>query len=129
MCSNSDRKLVEEIRSLLEHGNKYIVLSLALTPFIDTTSIGLIATLFSDAKGSHIAFSQCRPDVVDAIKRFECRKEPFPENIKLFVATEDAVAYLEKVRKREMDRERTSHSTTKGDHPLYEMEESVQSLH
>jgi len=96
-------RLVRKIRQLLAEGNRFIVVSLNLTSFIDSTAIREIVSLFGDAKGSYICLSQCRPKVVDLIRRYQRSAEKFPENVKTFVSTHDAVAYLNKVRKAEPD--------------------------
>eukprot|EP00488_Nonionellina_sp_1-RS-2012_P003040 TRINITY_DN6183_c0_g1_i1.p1 TRINITY_DN6183_c0_g1~~TRINITY_DN6183_c0_g1_i1.p1 ORF type:complete len:186 (+),score=44.29 TRINITY_DN6183_c0_g1_i1:508-1065(+) len=58
--SNSLR-LVDNIRDLLADGKKYIVVSLNLTSFIDTSAIREIIVLFSDAKGSYICYRNVDP--------------------------------------------------------------------
>merc|ERR1712129_627557 len=96
-------RLVSRIRELLSDGNRFIVVSLNLTSFIDTSAIREIVSLFGDAKGSYICLSQCRPKVVELIRRYQRSAEMFPDNVKTFVSTNDAVAYLNKVRKAEPD--------------------------
>lgn len=96
-------RLVRKIRELLSEGNRFIVVSLNLTSFIDTSAIREIVSLFGDAKGSYICLSQCRPKVVELIRRYQRSAEKFPENVKTFVSTGDAVAYLNKIRKLEPD--------------------------
>jgi len=100
--SNSLR-LVDKIRELLADGKRYIVVSLNLTSIIDTTAIREIIVLFSDAKGSYICLSQCRPKVVQLIRRYQKNEEKFPPNVKTFVSTNDAVRYLQKMRKQQSD--------------------------
>merc|ERR1712152_119032 len=93
----NNNRLVDKLRQLLSDGNKYIIVSLNLTSFIDTTSIRQIVTIFEDAKGSYICFSQCRPNVDKLIKRYEKDVAEFPENIKTFISTNDAVKYLQTI--------------------------------
>eukprot|EP01083_Nonionella_stella_P024434 67463_1 len=99
--SNNNR-LVDKIRRLLAENHKYIVVSLNLTQFIDTTAIRQIATIFEDAKGAFICLSQCRPKVIELINRFEQDTDEFPDNIKTFVSTHDAVLYLLSMRSKMM---------------------------
>ena len=94
--------MVDKLRVLLAGGNKYIVVSLNLTSFIDTTAIRQIVTIFEDAKGAYICLSQCRPKVVELIKRYEADSEEFPSNIKTFISTHDAVRYLQSVRTKQL---------------------------
>merc|ERR1719245_1938232 len=93
----NNNRLVDKLRQLLSDGNKYIIVSLNLTSFIDTTSIRQIVTIFEDAKGSYICFSQCRPNVDKLIKRYEKDVAEFPKNIKTFISTNDAVNYLQTI--------------------------------
>eukprot|EP00483_Globobulimina_turgida_P002638 UN02642 len=96
--SNNSR-LVNKIRELLCENEKYIIVSLNLTSFIDTTAIRQIVTLFQDAKHAYICLSQCRPKVIDLISRYEAQiNDRFPSNVKTFVSTHDAVRYLQKIR-------------------------------
>eukprot|EP01084_Bolivina_argentea_P245757 411389_1 len=101
--SNSLR-LVDKIRELLANGNKYIVVSLNLTSFIDTTAIREIVLLFGDATGCFICLSQCKPKVVELIRRYQkkCGRK-FPPNVKTFISTNDAVRYLERIRGEEVE--------------------------
>ena len=94
---------MRKIRQLLAEGNRFIVVSLNLTSFIDSTATREIVSLFGDAKGSYICLSQCRPKVVELIRRYQRSAEKFPENVKTFVSTHDAVAYLNKKRRAESD--------------------------
>ena len=107
--SNS-RRLVDGVRALLVEGTRFIVVSMASTQIIDTTSLAQIESLFAETKGSYIAFTECRPSVVAMIKRFESKKQAFPSNVMLFGSTDDAVLYFEgmirgNVCPKEMDRE------------------------
>ena len=112
---------MNKLRTLLAEGNKYIVVSLNLTSFIDTTAIRQIVTLFEDAKGSYICLSQCRPKVVELIKRYEADSEEFPTNIKTFISTHDAVRYLQSIRSKMTDENDT-------DSDEDQVEESLSSL-
>merc|ERR1719283_149006 len=101
--SNSLR-LVERLREMVMNENeKYIVVSLNLTSFIDTTAIREIIVLFSEAKDAFICLSQCRPKVVSLIRKYQTHEEKFPENVKTFIATHDAVRYLKQKRREQMD--------------------------
>jgi len=91
-------RLVDKLRELLADGNKYIVVSLNLTSFIDTTAIRQIVTIFEDAKTSYICFSQCRPKVIELIRRYQQSTDKFPANVKTFISTHDAVIYLQSIR-------------------------------
>ena len=96
---------MDKIRELLMDGNKYICVSLNLTSFIDTTAIRSIVTLFEDAKGSYICLSQCRPRVVELIRRYQRCSAKFPANVKTFVSTHDAVKYLQQKRSQQQSNE------------------------
>jgi len=100
LAFSNNNRLIDKLRVLLAGGNKYIVVSLNLTSFIDTTVIRQIVTIFEDAKGSYICLSQCRPKVIELIQRYEADSEEykFPSNIKTFISTHDAVRYLQSVR-------------------------------
>jgi len=101
--SNSLR-LVERLREMvMNEGCKYIVVSLNLTSFIDTTAIREIIVLFSDAKDAFICLSQCRPKVISLIRKYQKHEERFPENVKTFIATADAVRYLKAKRRADRD--------------------------
>merc|ERR1719458_1919660 len=93
----NNNRLVDKLRQLLSDGHKYIIVSLNLTSFIDTTSIRQIVTIFEDAKGSYICLSQCRPNVNKLISRYEKDVNEFPKNIKTFISTYDAVKYLQSI--------------------------------
>jgi len=95
----NNNRLVDKLRELLLDGNRYLVVSLNLTSFIDTTSIRNIVTLFEDSKGSFICLAHCRPRVAALIERFERDEGEFPSNIKRFVSTHDAVQYLNTIRR------------------------------
>lgn len=90
---------MDKLRELLLEGNRYLIVSLNLTSFIDTTAIRNIVTLFEDSKGSFICFSHCRPRVAALIERYERDEGDFPSNIKRFVSTHDAVQYLNTIRR------------------------------
>ncbi len=62
---SNNLRLINKIRELLNENKKYIIVSLNLTSFIDTTAIRQIVTLFEDAKESYICLSQCRPKVIE----------------------------------------------------------------
>jgi len=95
----NNNRLVDKLRELLLDGERYIVVSLNLTSFIDTTSIRNIVTLFEDAKGSFVCLSHCRPRVAALIDSYERSEGDFPSNIKRFVSTHDAVQYLNEMRR------------------------------
>jgi len=92
--SNNNR-LCDTLRDLLDDKQKFIVVSLSLTEFIDTTVIRQIVTIFEDAKGAFICLSQCRPNVIKLIRRYERENSSFPANVKTFVSTHSAVRYLQ----------------------------------
>merc|ERR1712087_890367 len=95
----NNNRLVDKLRDLLQDGHRYLIVSLNLTSFIDTTSIRNIVTLFEDSKGSFVCLSHCRPRVAALIERYERDEGVFPDNIKRFVSTHDAVLYLNTMRK------------------------------
>jgi hypothetical protein len=95
----NNNRLVDKLRELLQDGHRYLIVSLNLTSFIDTTSIRNIVTLFEDSKGSFVCLSHCRPRVAALIERYERDEGEFPDNIKRFVSTHDAVLYLNAIRK------------------------------
>jgi len=97
-------RLVERLREMvMSEGERYIVVSLNLTSFIDTTAIREIIVLFSDAKDAFICLSQCRPKVISLIRKYQKHEERFPENVKTFISTHDAVRYLRKKRREQLD--------------------------
>merc|ERR1712129_352130 len=115
---------VERLRELvMNEGCKYIVVSLNLTSFIDTTAIREIIVLFSDAKDAFICLSQCRPKVVSLIRKYQKHEEKFPENVKTFIATHDAVRYLKAKRREHMDYGEDFVSEDEEEDVLDEMEE------
>eukprot|EP01084_Bolivina_argentea_P282924 484416_1 len=91
----NNKRLVDKLRVLLSEGHKYIIVSLRLTSFMDTTAIRHIVSIFEDAKSAYICLSQCNSQVMELIHRYETDEHEFPSNIKLFVSTHDAVQYLE----------------------------------
>ena len=96
----NSRKLARKIRELLEDQRKFIIVSLMMTRIMDTTTITQIEGLFSNlkSKNAYLGFSYCRPEVVEVIKRYEFKKEKrFPENVRMFVSTHDAVSYFERL--------------------------------
>jgi len=105
--SNNNR-LCDTLRDLLDDKQKFIVVSLSLTEFIDTTVIRQIVTIFEDAKGAFICLSQCRPNVIKLIRRYERENSSFPANVKTFVSTHSAVRYLQWKRSELMDVEEVS---------------------
>ena len=90
----NSRRLADEIRKLLDDQQKFIIVSLALTQMMDTTTIAQIETLFGSLKGRYLAFSYCRPEVIEVIRRYEIKKKAFPDNVQMFVSTDDAVLYF-----------------------------------
>jgi len=96
----NNNRLVDKIREILQDGHRYLIVSLNLTSFIDTTSIRNIVTLFEDSKGAYVCLSHCRPRVAALIERYERDEGDFPDNIKRFVSTHDAVLYLNTLRKK-----------------------------
>jgi len=95
----NNNRLVDKLRELLLDGHRYLIVSLNLTSFIDTTSIRNVVTLFEDSKGSYVCLAHCRPRVAALIERYERDEGEFPDNIKRFVSTHDAVLYLNTIRK------------------------------
>eukprot|EP01083_Nonionella_stella_P142994 443512_1 len=118
LAFSNNNQLVDKIRHLLAGGNKYIVVSLNLTSFIDTTAIRQIVTIFEDAKGAFICLSQCRPKVIELINRFEEDTDEFPDNIKTFVSTHDAVLYLRSMRSKMLHKSEAFGSDIDSDEPL-----------
>merc|ERR1712048_557992 len=45
--------------------------------------------------GAYICLSQCRPNVMKLIRRYEKENASFPSNVKTFVSTHAAVRYLQ----------------------------------
>ena len=91
--------LLETIISDKEYsGIHYIIISLAMTAFIDTTTIRQICALFQDllVNDKWIGFSNCGLSVINSVKKYEAKtKCSFNDNnIKLFVSTNDAVKYF-----------------------------------
>eukprot|EP00483_Globobulimina_turgida_P002684 UN02689 len=96
---SNNLRLVNKIRELLAADERYIIVSLNLTSFIDTTAIRQIVTLFQDAQNAYICLSQCRPKVIELIRRYQFKiNDKFPPNVKTFISTHDAVIYLQKIR-------------------------------
>ena len=92
---SNNTRLIERIRALLDAGSKLIVVSLNLTAFVDTTAIRQIVGLFEDARDAFICLSQCRPKVMELIHRYEQSVDVFPQNVRTFVSTHDAVRFLQ----------------------------------
>ena len=96
------RTLMDELRELItspKHKDiRCIVVSLALTAFVDTTTMRELTALFQDLKGNekYLGFSNCKLSVFRSIKKFETRtKCCFGENnVKLFLSTADAASYF-----------------------------------
>jgi MFS superfamily sulfate permease-like transporter len=103
---SNNLRLVNKIRQLLAAEERYIIVSLNLTSFIDTTAIRQIVTLFQDAQNAYICLSQCRPKVIELIRRFQSKmNDKFPPNVKTFISTRDAVIYLQRMREINVDAE------------------------
>jgi len=94
---SNNTRLIERIRALLDGGHKLIVVSLNLTAFVDTTAIRQIVGLFEDARDAFICLSQCRPKVMELIHRYENSVDVFPQNVRSFVSTHDAVRFLQRM--------------------------------
>ena len=91
-------KLTELITSSKHKEIRYIIVSLGLTAFVDTTTMRNLTALFQDlmANQKYLGFSNCKLSVFRSFKKFETRTHCcFAENnVKLFLTTEDAVSYF-----------------------------------
>ena len=95
----NSRRLVEKIRHYVSNDVKYIVVSLAHTSEMDTTSLQQIVQIFEDSKDALICLTNTRAPVRRMLNRYSHLTEPtniIAENVRTFISTHDAVLYCQK---------------------------------
>ena len=109
----NSRRLVEKIRNLVANDVKYVVVSLAHTCQMDTTSLQQIVQIFEDSKDAIICLTNMRSPVRNMLHRYAILSEKNNENnrekqsrnakltfriaknVRSFVSTHDAVIYCQ----------------------------------
>ena len=70
------RRLVEKIRYYVRNDVRYIVVSLAHTSTMDTTSLQQIVQIFEDSKDAIICLTNTRSPVRAMLQRYAVLSEP-----------------------------------------------------